>query len=442
MVEKILSYYDLTPVKRMDKIDHQIVIDLYNEHNKISEVAKILEMEDYMVDKILIHNNITKRSVTLKLDSTEVIRDYLECRDVNVVAEKYNVSLSPIIRILKDNGIKRKKNPNVYKRVVKNGHRVRIEIDVDYVIQLYKELGTIAGVGRELNIKNNKVRSILLSNNVELNVSLKYTEVGDVFDYLTVIKEIEPKYGISGVSKKMLLCECKCGNTVERSSSSLKKTDTFKSCGCYLEERKQKNEEIRINKKLEYEKKLKEWEIKRIERERKKIEYKQKHGDKRYNIGDKKDKFTITGIEGKHPNKMMSVICECGTEKVLKYVAFRSAKSCGCLQREKSYRNGLFTNNDKEKELMYARYKNMKRRCYNEKNHNYPNYGGRGITICDRWMEPNGMGFVNFCKDMGPRPTEKHSIDRINVDGNYEPSNCRWATSSEQSKNQRRFKKP
>ena len=148
MVEKILSYYELTPVKNIDKINHQIVIDLYNEHRKISEVANILEIEEYMVDKILIHNNITKRSVTLKLDSAEIIRDYLECRDVNVVAEKYNVSVTPIIKILKDNGIQRKKNPNVYKRVVKNGHRIKIEIDVNYVIELYKELGTIAAVRR------------------------------------------------------------------------------------------------------------------------------------------------------------------------------------------------------------------------------------------------------------------------------------------------------
>lgn len=444
MVEKILSYYELTPVKNIDKINHQIVIDLYNEHRKISEVANILEIEEYMVDKILIHNNITKRSVTLKLDSAEIIRDYLECRDVNVVAEKYNVSVTPIIKILKDNGIQRKKNPNVYKRVVKNGHRIKIEIDVNYVIELYKELGTIAAVSRELNVKDNKVRTILLSNNVELNVTLKYIEVGDVFDMLTIVGLSDNKRTSGGESKKMLLCKCECGNEVIRSSSYFRNKKngklTYKSCGCHVEDKKKKNEELRIKKKLEYEQKLKEWEITRIKKERKKIEYKQKHGDKKYNIGDKKDRFTITGIEGKHPNKMMSVICECGTDKVLRYMAFKSAKSCGCLQKERSYRNGLFTNNDKEKELMYARYKNMKRRCYNEKSDNYYLYGGRGIIVCDRWLESNGQGFVNFCMDMGERPGSEYSIDRINPDGNYEPSNCRWATPSVQAKNQRRWK--
>jgi len=62
----------------------------------------------------------------------------------------------------------------------------------------------------------------------------------------------------------------------------------------------------------------------------------------------------------------------------------------------------------------------------------------RGITICDRWMEPNGQGYVNFCTDMGPRPGKEYSIDRIDNDGNYEPSNCQWATSSQQARNQRR----
>jgi len=448
MVEKILSYYDLTPVKNMDKIDHQVVVDLYNEHRKISVVSEILEIEDYMVDKILIHNNITKRSVTLKLDSTEIIRDYLECRDVNVVAEKYNVSVTPIIKILKDNGIQRKKNPNVYKRVIKNGHRVKIEIDVNYVIELYKEFGTIAAVSRELNVKDNKVRSILLSNNVELNVTLKYIEVGDIFDMLTVVGFSDNKRTSGGESKKMLLCKCECGNEVIRSSSYFrsKKNNklTYKSCGCHMEDKKKQNEELRIKKKLEYEQKLKEWEIARIEKEREKIEYKQKYGDKRYNIGDKKERFTITGIEGKHPNKMMSVICECGTEKVLRYMAFKSAKSCGCLRVERSTTHGHSSKSNPIRRKFHDRWKSMVKRCYNIKNHAYPNYGGRGIGVCDRWMEPNGVGSENYYNDihniLGPQPSPEHSLDRIDNDGMYEITNLRWATNSEQSKNQRRWK--
>lgn len=76
----------------------------------------------------------------------------------------------------------------------------------------------------------------------------------------------------------------------------------------------------------------------------------------------------------------------------------------------------------------------MKSRCLNPRNHAFADYGGRGITVCPRWQGEHG--FENFLKDMGKRP-KGTSIDRINNDGNYELSNCRWATQSEQNHNQR-----
>ncbi len=82
--------------------------------------------------------------------------------------------------------------------------------------------------------------------------------------------------------------------------------------------------------------------------------------------------------------------------------------------------------------LAYSSWAAMRSRCTSPGNPNYPNYGGRGITICDRWNS-----FEAFLADMGERPSLSHSIDRIDNDGNYEPGNCRWASPKEQRANQR-----
>jgi hypothetical protein len=81
----------------------------------------------------------------------------------------------------------------------------------------------------------------------------------------------------------------------------------------------------------------------------------------------------------------------------------------------------------------YGTWFNMKTRCLNKKTKKYKDYGGRGIRICERWLN----SFKNFFADMGCKPGPEYSIDRINNDGNYEPGNCRWATSKEQRNNQR-----
>lgn len=81
----------------------------------------------------------------------------------------------------------------------------------------------------------------------------------------------------------------------------------------------------------------------------------------------------------------------------------------------------------------YNSWKSMRQRCLNRQNDAYRRYGGRGITVCDRWK----TSFENFLADMGPRPTPQHSLDRIDHNGNYEPINCRWATVVEQQTNKR-----
>lgn len=129
--------------------------------------------------------------------------------------------------------------------------------------------------------------------------------------------------------------------------------------------------------------------------------------------------------------------CSCGNTKVLYGGDIRGGdtQSCGCLNREqRALRAGNRTRtHGRSGESIYSIWDSMLQRCENPKRKDYPRYGGRGITVCARWRD----SFDAFLADMGDRPSTKHSIDRRDGDGNYEPSNCRWATATEQARNHR-----
>lgn len=146
------------------------------------------------------------------------------------------------------------------------------------------------------------------------------------------------------------------------------------------------------------------------------------------------DRLTVISRTGsdKRGHSIFKCKCICGAEIETLGNSLLTGRTCSCGCKNRDKLRELSTKHGKAYTSTYQTWINIKDRCLNEKNKAFKYYGGRGISVCESWLQ----SFENFLKDMGDKP-EGLTIERLDVNGNYEPSNCKWATWDEQRKNKR-----